>query len=246
LQPGTVVLVDGRRLTARSIRWRKSGLAMLTSDGVVEAAFSDLADVTFPNVNRTKAVIEDNQWVAANTPTAIARFQTTSGSVLTSSRVIREQEQGRRRGRVTNAAFYYAQPAWTDQPIAIPEQEIVCCGYRGADEAPLTMFPATTIANRRLTGSPEPWTINRATDGSLTATNGLESDLGMATHSYSAIAFDLPAAAKTLQLAVGLDRSAGDGGCVQCKVIGDEHGKSKALWDSGIIQGKDEAKRTGP
>jgi hypothetical protein len=244
--PGTVVLADGRRLTARSIRWRRSGLAMLTADGVVEAAFSDLSDVTFPNADRTKAAIEDNQWASANSPTAIARFQTTSGSVLTASRVIREQEQARRRGRVTNTAFYYAQPAWADQPIAIPEQEIVCCGYRGADEAPLTAFPATPIANRRLTGSPEPWTINRAAGGSLLATNGLESDLGLATHSYSVIAFDLPAATKTLRLSVGLDRSVGDGGCVRCKVVGNEQENGNALWDSGVIQGKDEAKRTGP
>jgi hypothetical protein len=244
--PGTVVLVDGRRLVARSIRWRRSGLAVLTAEGVVEAAFSDLADVSFPNVDRTKAVIEDNQWASANSPTAIARFQTTSGAVLTASRVIREQEQARRRGRVTNAAFYYAQPAWADQPIAIPEQEIVCCGYRGADEAPLTAFPATTIANRRLTGFPEPWTIDRAADGSLLATNGLESDLGIATHAYSAIAFDLPSAAKSLQFVVGLDRAVGGGGCVRCKVVADDQGKSNVVWGSEIIQGKDEAKRAGP
>src|SRR5439155_7795483 len=30
--PGTVVLADGRRLVARSIRWRQYGLALLTGD----------------------------------------------------------------------------------------------------------------------------------------------------------------------------------------------------------------------
>src|SRR5439155_17579221 len=187
---GTVVLADGRRLMARAIRWRKSSLAILTAGGVVDAAFADLADVVFPNVDRTKAVIEDNQWASANASTAIVRFQTTSGAVITAARVIREQEQARRRGRVANTALYYAQPAWADQPIAIPEQDIVCCGYRAGDEAPLTAFPSTTIANRRLTGSPEPWTINRAADGSLLASSGIESDLGLATNSYSAVAFE--------------------------------------------------------
>src|SRR5207247_5017243 len=182
--PGTVVLADGRRLNARAIRWRKYGLAVLTADGVLDAAFNDLAEVVFPNVDRTKAVIDDNQWASANSPTAIARFQTTSGTVLTAARVIREQEQSRRRGRVANTAFYYAQPAWADQPIAIPEQEIVCCGYRGSDEAPLTAFPATTVANRRLTGSPEPWTVNSTADGNLLSSRALESDLGIATHAH--------------------------------------------------------------
>ncbi|MBW8883713.1 MAG: NPCBM/NEW2 domain-containing protein, partial [Planctomycetia bacterium] len=242
--PGTVVLADGRRLMARAIRWRKSSLAVLTADGVVDAPFTDLTEVVFPSIDRTKAVIEDNQWASANAPTAIARFQTTSGAVITAARVIREQEQSRRRGRVANSALYYAQPAWADQPIAIPEQDIVCCGYRSADEAPLTAFPATTIANRRLIGSPEPWTINRTVDGGLLASRGMESDLGLATHAYSAIAFDLPPAAKTLQLALGLDRAVGDGGCVRCKVVADAHDKSNVLWNSGIIEGKDEAKWT--
>ncbi len=243
-QTGTVVLSDGRRLTARSIRWRKSGLAILTAEGVVEVAFSDLAEVVFPNIDRAKAVIDDNQWATANTPTAIARFQTTNGSVLTASRVIREQEQSRRRGRATNSAFYYAQPAWAQQPIAIPEPEVVCCGYRSADEVPLTALPATSIANRRLIGSPEPWTINHAPDGGLLASSDLESDVGLATHAHSAIAFDLPAAAKALQLAVSLDRAVGEGGCVRCQINADGN-ESKKLWDSGILQGRDGAKRTG-
>src|SRR5207237_567389 len=37
LPPGTVVLADGRRLLARSIRWREYGLAILTADGVHDA-----------------------------------------------------------------------------------------------------------------------------------------------------------------------------------------------------------------
>src|SRR6185295_17954137 len=94
--PGTVVLADGRRLTARSIRWRDSGLALLTTEGVVEAAFSELADVVFPNVNLTAAVMDDNYWASGTSPTAIARFCTTNGSVVTAARVSREQEQARR------------------------------------------------------------------------------------------------------------------------------------------------------
>src|SRR5581483_11772531 len=196
----------------RAVRWRKQGLAVLTADGVVDVPFTDLAEAVFPGVDRSQAVIDDNQWAAESSPTAIGRFQTTRGAVITAARVVREQEQARRRGRVANTVFYYAQPAWADQPIAIPEQEIVCCGYRGSDEAPLTLFPTTTIANRRLTGSPEPWAINQAAEGGLLFSTAIESDIGLAAHSHSAVAFDLPPAAKTLQLAVGLDRAVGEGG----------------------------------
>src|SRR5262245_17212830 len=60
--PGTAILADGRRLSARSIRWREYGLAILTAEGVVDTVFGDLLDVTFPNVDVSSAVIDDNLW----------------------------------------------------------------------------------------------------------------------------------------------------------------------------------------
>ena len=207
--PGTVLLADGRRLLARAIRWREYGLAILTANGIVDADFGDLSDVVFPNVDRTAAVLDDNFWAGGASGAAIARFQTTSGAVVTAARVSREQEQARRRGRLTNSTYYYTQPAWADQPLAIPEQDIVCCGYRAADEAPLSMFPAVTAENHRLIGPSQPWTVNHSADGDLLAASHRESDLGIAAHAYSAIAFELPKAAKALELAVGLERAMG-------------------------------------
>src|SRR5262249_13395906 len=104
--PGAVLLADGRRLVARSIRWRQYGLALLTAEGVVDADFGDLADVVFPHADQSAAVLEDNLWAGGAGGGAIARFQTSSGAVVTSARVSREQEQARRRGRVTNDVYY--------------------------------------------------------------------------------------------------------------------------------------------
>jgi hypothetical protein len=200
----------------------------------------------FPNIDVTGAVVDDNLWAGGASGIALARFQTTGGSVLTAARVSREHEQLRRRGRLTNAAYYYAQPAWSDQPLAIPEQEIACCGYREADEAPLSLFPAETLVNRRLIGQPAPWSANRSPSGGFLATGSRESDLGIAAHGASSIAFDLPAAAKTLELAVGLDRAVGAGGCVRCRILGGAFEGARALWDSGILEGKSGLKDTGP
>ncbi len=152
----------------------------------------------------------------------------------------------RRRGRVTNAILYYVQPAWADQPLAIPEEEIVCCGYRAADEAPLPMFTSEMLSQRRILGQPGPWTVNQAADGGVLAARNRESDLGIAMHAHSELAFDLPAMARTLELAVGLDRRVGDGGCVRCRIVADDLQHGPALWESGILQGKDGAKATGP
>ena len=50
-QPGTVLLLDGRQLKGSSIRWQEYGLAILTDNGLVQAAFTELADVVFPQVD---------------------------------------------------------------------------------------------------------------------------------------------------------------------------------------------------
>lgn len=222
--PGTVVLADGRRLVARSIRWREYGLAFLTNDGVVEAQFGELADVVFPHVDQAAAVIEDGL-VASSSGGAVARFGVSGGSIVTAARVTREQEQSRRRGRLVSAAYYYLQPAWAEQPVAIPEQELAWCGYRGAREVPLSLLAARELANRRIIGPVEPWLLNQSANGSLLGLGRRESDLGISAHAHSEIAFALPAGAKTLELAVGLDRAVGGGGCVRCKVIGEGTGE---------------------
>ena len=236
--PGTVVLADGRRLLARSLRWRELGLAILTSEGIVEAAYGELADVVFLNVDRTTAVLDDNLWAGASRDRAglpIARFQMAGGAVITTSRVRREIEQSRRR-RLTTTVNYYVQPSWADQPMALPETQIVACGFRRPDEVPLSLLTATTLANERLIGRAQPWLANRAPGGGLLTAGGRESDLGISAHAKSAIAFDLPRGAQTLELAVAMDKAVGRGGCVKCKVLaGGEQGE--VLWNAGIVTG---------
>ena len=243
--PGTVLLVDGRKLVARSIRWREYGLAILTAAGVVEAGYGDLADVVFPEVDLMSAVLEDNLFASGASPGAIARFTLTSGAVLTASRISREVERTRGRGRNQPQVYYYMQPAWSSQALAVPEQEIAWCSYRAADEAPLSLLPAQTIANRRLLGPSQPWRRNETAWGeNLLVSGDRESDLGIATHSYSELAFTLPMGAKTLSLAIGLDRAVGEGGCVRCRIFADTL-SGKELWESDVLRGSDGVKETG-
>lgn len=244
--PGTAVLADGRRLTARSIRWKDTGLMLLTESGIVEASFGELADVVFPGVDRTAAVLDDNLWAGGAPDATIARLQMRGGAILTSSRLTRDVERFRRRGRTTtNDAYYYIQPAWSSDPIAMPEPLVAWCGYRAANEAPLSLLPCETLVNRRLISQPEEWLANRTADGGLLAAVDRESDLGLITHSHSELAFDLPVAARTLEMCVGLDRAMQGGGCVRCKVVAEKSG-GEVLWDSGIMQSEGGVRETGP
>lgn len=231
--PGILRLLDGRQLTARAMRWREQGLAVLTAEGIVEVEFADVAEVVFPAVDRNEAVLVDNVWAGEGHRAAIGRIQTKGGAALTTARVSREQDAGRRRGRLSSEVLYYVQPAWADEPLAIPEEEIAAVGYRASDEAPLSCLAATTIANRRMIVPVEAWTANRNYRGGLLAAGGFESDVGIGAHAHSEIGFNLPSAAKNLELAVGIESN--DGGCVRCKVLTSE---GVELWDTGVFEGK--------
>jgi hypothetical protein len=244
--PGTVELADGRRFIARSIRWQEYGLAMLTPEGIIEATYPEIVEAVLPGALRTAAVLDDNLWAGGTAGGAVVRFQTTGGAIITTSRISREVERSRRgrRGELDVAYYYYVQPAWAEQPLAIPEKAIAWCGYRRADEVPLSLLPGAELASSRLVGSGATWRRNRSAEGVLPASGQFESDLGLVTHSRSEIAFDLPVGAQSLVTAVGLDRAVGSGGCVRCQILGPD--SKKILWDSDILLGSYGPKPTGP
>ena len=247
-EPGTVLLLDGRELKGTSIRWREYGLSVLTDNGIVQAAFTELADVVFPQIDQLAAVVEDSFGAGSLSGPAIMRIALRSGAVLTTSRASREVERSRSRGKAVVEVMYYVQPAWCSNPIAVQENEIAWIGYRRASEVPLSLLPATTAVNSRVIGEPRDWLRNRSQGGPLVTAGREESDLGLSTHSDSHIVFQLPSGAVSLSTVVGLDRVAGEGGCVRCRVAewnAREKSPGKTLWDSGVLQGRDGPKATG-
>jgi hypothetical protein len=252
--PGTVELVDGRRLLARSIKWREYGLALLTAEGVVEAPYSEIADAVLPDIDRASALVDDSRWSAGTAAQRSTRYQLVGGGAITAARISREQERVRRRGReaaLDLVTYHYVQPAWSDNPLAIPESQIAWCSYRPAGEIPLALAGPELVVWRPLVG------VAAASDGSLephrelAATASLDDDLALRTRSYSELAIDLPLDANTFETAIGFERAVAAGGCVRCRVLairsatGTATGEPEVLWDSGVIQGSDGLRSTG-
>jgi hypothetical protein len=248
LPPGTVELTDGRRFVARSIKWRERGLAMLTTEGIIEVGFAEIVDAVFPEIDRTAAVLDDSLWAGGTSAGSIVRVHSAGGAILTASRIGREQERSRRRGRFMSnepMTWYYVQPAWAEQPIAVPERDIAWCGVRPADRAPLALLPGAVTASRRIVGPGGGWNRSLTEGDHLAASGALESDIAISTSAHSELTFDLPAGATSFSAAVGLDRAVGSGGCVRCLVVAESAG-GRTLWDSGILVGSDGPKLTGP
>ena len=58
--PGSLVLADGRRLTATAMRWTEHGLTTLTERGLTTVAFDGMADFRVPKPNVMAAVLDDD------------------------------------------------------------------------------------------------------------------------------------------------------------------------------------------
>ncbi len=245
-QVNEVLLTDGRRFVARSIRFSNYGLTLLTDQGLVNANFAEIADATFA-VDRQQAVLEDSIAAGELLHARIARLGTFEGAVLTgahfNSRV--EYERDRRRRTSNRQRVLLAQPAWALEELTLLEASVCQSSFRHVNELPLSLLASETIDDRGLLGTAFPWQRNATVRGEVLASSDREADWGLGTHAPCAVAYDLPDYAEQLSLTVGLDRSVGGGGCVVCQIRKDNQ-QGEVLWSSGMLRGEDGPQKVGP
>ena len=205
--PGTVVLSDGRRLDRPLDPLARHGAGDPDERGHRRSGVWRPGRRRLPqrrSDRRPCSTTISGPLAGREGRRAIARFQMAGGAVVTTSRVRREIETSRRR-RLTTTVNYYVQPSWADQPMALPETQIAACGYRQADEVPLPLAagddagePAPDRPGAAVAGQ------SRTRTAACSLAGGRESDLGIAAHANSAIAFDLPAAASNAGIGRGI------------------------------------------
>ncbi len=244
IDPGTIVFSDGRRVRAKAMRWSSAGVRALTDNDSFTATWLELAEVHPPigmRLNRIDAILEDVTATAPEEdgrkkdwPDLVGRLRTMDGAVLTFRRgMTRATDNDGRR----NVKYYHAvTPTWALDPVLVPFEESVWRSYREPEQVPLSVLPGRALAERSYTGFVWPWKRDANVRGGHLASGPYLSDLGVGTHSYSEVAFDLPPGATRFTAWVGLDRAVGGGGCVRCVIYKDEP-KGKPLWRSDIIRG---------
>jgi hypothetical protein len=219
-QNGRVRLADGRHWMAQAIRWGEEGLALLTSEGIYQVPFRDLAEACFLATDPLAALLDDSHWADAGDAALLTRWQTMQGAAVTTARVRREEQwPGPRRG-TTSEVVYVMQPAWALAPLAIPQPALASCSLRSAAELPLALLPARRLVHATLLAPVQPPLDGQPLAGWVAATQG-EADLGLNVRAATALAWDLPANAEQLLVQVGFQRAVGTGGCVRCQVWGD-------------------------
>ena len=238
-RPGTILFANGKRLSFQALRWRLGRLRLLTEGGVRTVKLEDLAEIHMPAVDITQEVINDALGPSPSPDSPVVRITTANGAVLT-FRAAMMINRGSGRGYM-----YGVQPSWSIPTIEVPRSIVCSYSFRRWDEIPLSLLPGETVAAKSFTGSVWKWRRNLNVRGGQLRVGAIAGDLGIGTHSYSAVAFDLPRGAKELSFLVGLDRGVGAGGCVKVKVCRDS-ARGEVLWQSGFLRGRGKPVFVGP
>jgi hypothetical protein len=248
-EPGTLILADGRVVSANMVRWAEQGVRALTDAGIVNIALGELADVHLPRVDRVAAVIDDAVFPPLPKERVIARLETAEGAALTWRRAmtfVSQEPVGRAaRGKPPETrTFLHIQPGWALGPLMVPADTIANVGFRHLDEVPLGHLPAEVLEQQ--TGIHAwPWQRNRSVRGETLRSGQAMADLGLGTHSHVQLAFELPPGARQFSTRVGIDNSVSSGGCAEVKVFADRP-SGQPLFASGHLRGGKEPIRIGP
>ncbi|MDA1015554.1 MAG: NPCBM/NEW2 domain-containing protein [Planctomycetota bacterium] len=250
--PGTLLLIDGRRLSAKSLRWSNDGISVLTSGGILLADFDQIADLTLPKVDRNSCLLADARLArsadAANSP-LIVSASTVGGSRITFPRAMSETVKLRtlsaegRRPIETLRHVIAVRPMWSYSTLLVDPLMIACRTYRLATEFPLSAMPAELVQQQTAIQNLG-WARNQNVLEQPLHVGEVIHEYGIGSHSEVAVAFDLPAYAASVSLHVGLDRTVAQGGCVRCAVRNDRIDNSPT-WRSGFMTGASEPQATG-
>ena len=233
-RPGTLVFANGQALLCQAVRWVPGGLFVLTDKGIRSFTLDDLAEIHMPAADAAQHVLNDATGPCPEADSLVGRVTTAQGAALTFRQAM----------LVRQRYWLLVQPAWCLDAIQVWLHDVCFLSFRRPNEVPLSLLPAETLQQKSFTGFVWPWQRNRSVRGGVLESGNLSSDLGVGTHSYSAVAFRLPPGARALSFLAGLDRAVADRGCVKLKVYRDKVG-GRLLWQSGFLRGRDKPVRVG-
>jgi len=240
-RPGTVVLRDGGSFPFRTLRWDADQLRFLTTDGVRDVSWDDLAELHLPQQDAWNAYFDQ---LAMVNPTCLSRMiqlETVAGSRLTTSA---DRFRARTWGDANRPETWYQhiQPAWSLDPLWVRYRTVRAWRFFQPDAVPLAQVGPTTVEQHSVFGSSWPWRVDRSSRGELLMSEQFEFGSGFGVQASTQLRFDYPPLARAIRTQVGLDRSAELGGCVNVTVRG---GASQPLFEAQHLIGSARVMDTG-
>ncbi len=217
-RPGTLWLRSGMLVAFKSLRWTPTGVTVLTSDGLQQLALSDLAEVHLPRMNAWTSYFEQ---LAALSPDAVSRLiqiQSQDGSRWTTST---ERFQPRHQGDRHRPEQWYQliQPAWSLDSLWLRFRSIRAWRFFPPQEVPLSNFLPDQATHQAVFGEGLEWQADQTVQHGPLQSLDQDFGWGFGVHGTSELLFSLPESARAFRTGYGLDRAAGNGGCINIDIV---------------------------
>jgi hypothetical protein len=238
-RPGTALYRDGRSLSFRALRWRNREVHVLTPSGDSQLNWNELAELHLPSVNTWVAWFDQLAALCSASDVRLLQVETTSGLVVTTS-VARAAARFEGNSADPSRWVHGLGPAWSLDLLWIPLRDIVTYRSFATNEVPLSQIAPQKVTQRGLATSP-PVQVDRSTVGSPLRSRTQEFGWGFGVLGGTELAFELPTGVRSIRTSVCLDRAAGEGGCIQPRILGSdgEVAELKPLWKGPVLVGSD-------
>lgn len=233
-QPRSAFLRNGGRLTFRVARFSQGYATLLLNDEARTVPYAELAEIHLPERDSWELYLDELALLAQPAPATIAapptpappapptrlmQVETLQGLVATTS-LTRMRPRTTADPKLVDRWLHGIQPAWSLDIIWVPHGEIRVRRLFAANEVPLTrLFPVKSSQRSALGESPWPARVNMNVRGGPLRCRDGDFGWGFGVHANSELRFLLSPLVAAFRTGVGLDRLAGQGGCIRARII---------------------------
>lgn len=241
--PGTLFCKDGRRLGFRTLRWEKQSVRILTDEGLQRFDFAQLAEVHMPQADLWGGYFAQLAVLAPELNCRLMRFDCGNGLVVTACA---SRFRPTADGNPSDPArwLHIVQPAWSLDPLWVRFSTIAARWEFPPEEVPLSYIEPASVVQQSVFGAGLTAQLDRNVHGGSLFSGNRQFAWGWGVQASSQLWFDLPACARGFQTRIGLDRTAGDGGCARARIYLDRP-QGKPLYESKLLIGSAEVVDTG-
>jgi hypothetical protein len=248
LAPSTLRLRDGRVVSFRRLQWESGAVRVLIEGVVDQIPFSDIVEVRMPHQDGWDAYFRQLSIISPNGQSRVSRMATSDGIQVTSS-AARTYITHRGSDQKIESWYHVAFPAWSLRPLWVRVDKVVERWQFAPTDVPLTMVQFDSPDSADLLSRGKRCRVDESIAGTKLESNALRFGWGVGTHAPCTLNIPLPSFAVAFETSVGLDRSAGNGGCAQAQIFrlggGQEIAAGAPLWQSGQIVGSKQVQHTG-
>jgi len=184
----------------------------LTEDGLLQVAFAEMAELRLPRRDPWDAYYNELARLDFECAERLIRLETTDGLLATISPAWLHPE-----GNEKDSATWrhVLQPAWSLDPLGVRFATIRNWWSFAPHEVPLSRIEPARSVQHSMLGRGWSWQADRNVQGGPLQNGAQDYAWGLGVHATNHLWFDLPDAVQAFRTQIGLDRTAGSGGCAR-------------------------------